>query len=62
MDNPLHIREDAHTTVMQAAHEHFGTNALRTIIIVWALVIIAMALVIDNPWILAGILAWEVLP
>lgn len=35
---------------------------LKIIIIMWALFIIVLALFINNKWILAGILAYEVLP
>jgi len=37
-------------------------TALKTMIVLWSLAIIGVALWIDNPWVLAGILAYEVLP
>jgi len=40
----------------------YTTTALKTIIIVWSIIVIILALVIDNKWVLAGILAYEVLP
>jgi hypothetical protein len=40
----------------------FTVTSLRLAITVWALLIIALAWLIDNAWILAGILAYEVLP
>jgi hypothetical protein len=36
--------------------------ALKTMIVLWSLLIIGLALWIDNPWVLAGLLAYEVLP
>ena len=35
---------------------------LRMFIIAWSMVIIALSFTIDNPYILAGIIAYEVLP
>lgn len=43
------------------AHD-FTKSSLKTIIILWAIFIIALTLVVDNVWLLAGILAYEVLP
>lgn len=40
----------------------YTTGALKMLIILWAIGIIAVALWTDNRWILAGMLAWEVLP
>lgn len=40
----------------------FTLTALRVIIIVWCLIVIGLALVIKNKWVLAGILAYEILP
>lgn len=40
----------------------WAPTTLKTLIILWALFVIGLALWIDNPWLLAGILAWEVLP
>jgi hypothetical protein len=42
--------------------QDFTKAGLKTLIILWALFIIALALLIDEPWVLAGILAYEVLP
>jgi len=46
----------------QALAEDFTTTALKIIIVLWALFVIVLALGIDNRWILAGILAYEILP
>lgn len=35
---------------------------LRMFIVVWSIIIIALSFTIDNPYILAGIIAYEVLP
>ena len=40
----------------------YTLSGLRLLIIAWALFVIALAIIVDNKWILAGILAWEVLP
>lgn len=40
----------------------FTLTSLRVTITLWALFIIVLAWVINNKWILAGILAYEVLP
>lgn len=45
------------------AQEHPSALTLKLIITLWALGVIALVwFVVDNPWILAGILAYEVLP
>lgn len=48
--------------VRKQFEKDFSLAALRSMIIVWGLMIIGLALVIDNKWVLAGILAYEVLP
>ena len=48
--------------MQQEFYRDLGLTALRAIIIVWCLIIIALTLVIKNKWVLAGILAYEVLP
>lgn len=40
----------------------FTTGALKILIIVVAVVLVFLAVAVDNKWILAGILAYEVLP
>ena len=45
------------------AQEHLSSLTLKIIITLWALGVIALVwFVVDNPWLLAGILAYEVLP
>jgi hypothetical protein len=39
-----------------------GTLTLRIAIIVWAIVVVIAALTVQSKWVLAGILAWEILP
>ena len=46
----------------QTFSREMTTTGLKTAIILWGAGMIVLAIVIDNPWILAGILAWEVLP
>lgn len=39
-----------------------GAFTLKIFISVWALLVIILAWSLDSPWLLAGILAYEVLP
>lgn len=48
--------------VQEAAYEDFSLVGLKAAIIILALLLIFLALTINNKWVLAGILAWEVLP
>lgn len=41
---------------------NFTVGVLKVLLIGWAIFIILMALLIDDLWILAGMLAYEVLP
>lgn len=45
-----------------AANRDLTLLSLKTLIIVWALFVILLTLVVDNKWLLTGILAYEVLP
>lgn len=45
----------------EAAND-FTMVGLRMAIVVWALFIIVLALTLKNKWVLAGILAYEILP
>lgn len=49
-------------SVRRSFEKDFTLAALRATIITWCLVVIGLAIVIDNKWVLAGILAYEVLP
>ena len=47
----------------QDVYDEYSVVALKTCIVAWALLVIFFVVfVIDNKWILAGILAWELLP
>lgn len=46
----------------KAAFDDFTVFSLRAVIILWAIFLIVLVLNIQNKWILAGILAYEVLP
>lgn len=48
--------------IKQKANNDMSLFALKSVIILWCLVIITATLFIDNKWILSGILAYEVLP
>lgn len=44
-------------------HENYTKAGLKALIVAWALTVAFVAVfLVDNEWILAGILAWEVLP
>jgi hypothetical protein len=43
-------------------YRDFTKTTLKILIIIVALLVIALALYVDNKWVLAGILAYEVLP
>jgi hypothetical protein len=53
-------------TFIKQAQNAFATDLttmmLRITIITWAIVVVLLALFVDNKWLLAGILAWEILP
>jgi len=47
----------------QSFANDYTAAALKTLIVVWAITVALLALfVIDNKWVLAGMLAYEVLP
>lgn len=48
--------------VQEAFQRDFTQTSLRVVITLWALFIIALAWIVDNNFLLAGILAYEVLP
>ena len=54
------------TRLFQRVHSDFANDwteaMLRWTIVVWAAFIIILALLVRNKWILAGILAYEILP
>ena len=49
-------------SVRAAANRDLTLVGLKMVIVVWSLVVIALALSTNNKWILAGILAYEILP
>ncbi len=40
----------------------FTATGLKAAIVIWAFIVVIAALSIDNKWILAGMLAYEILP
>ena len=49
--------------VRQYFYDDFTAAALKTMIVLWAIVVILLVVfVVHNKWILAGILAYELLP
>lgn len=53
---------DVFRRVQAAFSEDFTESALRAVIILWAVFVIFLALNVKNKFLLAGILAYEVLP
>lgn len=49
-------------SVQREFAKDFTTAGLKTAIVLWALIVIFTTLSINNKWVLAGILAYEVLP
>ena len=46
-----------------ALSEDFTATALKTAIVLWAIMVILLVVfIVDNKWLLAGILLYEVLP
>lgn len=55
--------KDTWNNVRQSFYDDFTLAGLKTVIVLWALMIIFLVLfVVNNKWLLAGILAYEVLP
>ena len=49
--------------IQQAFYEDYTASSLKLLIVLWAIFIIFLVLfVVDNKWVLAGILAYEILP
>ena len=48
--------------VQEAFNRDFTLTSLRVVITLWALFVIVLAWTIENTFLLAGILAYEVLP
>ena len=60
---PMIGLKDTWNSVRQSFYDDFTVASLKTMIVLWAILIIFLVLfVVDNKWILAGILAYEVLP
>lgn len=48
--------------LQEKAYDDFSLVGLKAAIIILALILIFLALSINNKWVLAGVLAWELLP
>lgn len=58
-----HLLEHPIKQVRQAFYENYTVATLKTLIVLWALFVIVLVLfVVENKWLLAGILAYEILP
>lgn len=44
------------------AASNYTEMGLKALIIAWAVMVIILAAVVKNKWLLAGLLAWEILP
>lgn len=53
---------DAKTKIQGEFARDYTVSSLRLLIIAWAVFVVVLALLVDNAALLAGILAWEVLP
>lgn len=54
---------DTFNSVRQAFANDYAVATLKTLIVVWAIIVILLTIfVVNNKWVLAGILAYEVLP
>lgn len=42
--------------------QDFSAMMLRIFIVTWALIVVIAAFTVKSKWVLAGILAWELLP
>jgi hypothetical protein len=58
-----HLLEHPIEMVRKAFYEDYTQATLQTLIVLWALFVIFITLfVVKNKWVLAGILAYEILP
>jgi hypothetical protein len=48
--------------VQSSFHRDLTKASLKTLIIMWAVLVILLALYLDDTWALAALLSWEVLP
>lgn len=53
---------DPFATIQKKAAQDMTLFSLKAVIIIWSVFVILIALGVNNKWILAGILAYEVLP
>lgn len=54
--------KDIFNKIRELASQDLTLFGLKALIIAWALFVILLTVLIDNKWILAGILAYEILP
>jgi len=54
--------EKIHDDVHSMFYDNFSLFGLKAFIVLWALFVIVLAMRINNKWLLAGIIAYEVLP
>jgi hypothetical protein len=54
--------QEAFDKIKETAYNDLTLFGLKSLIILWCFVIVGLVLLIDNKWVLAGILAYEVLP
>lgn len=58
----MQIFADTKNKVSKQFADNYTVASLRMLIIAWAIFIVVLSLIVSNPVILAGILAWSVLP
>lgn len=58
----MNFLKEVALSVQQTANNDFSLLALKSFLIIWAVLIILTALSTNNKWVLSGILAYELLP
>jgi len=61
MKHPLRIREEAKNDII-AGTKTMGVTTLKMMVVFLGIMLIVLALYVNNPLALAGILAWVILP
>lgn len=50
------------SSLRKRLHDDIDEKGITVLIILWAALLIYLAITIKNKWVKAGILAWEILP
>lgn len=60
--HPLRVREEAKNTVIHEMHDNLSVFSIKIMLVAVGITLIVLAIYINNPLVLAGIVAWIVLP